>query len=82
MDENSHYKSFHCWGCHKGYYNEEDCQDILFGIDYSDRPECPKDEDDEEEKASFIWSCAGFCYKESVIALHWPFEISLDILST
>lgn len=54
MDENSHYKSFHCWGCHKGYYNEEDCQDILFGIDYSDRPECPKDEDDEEEKASFI----------------------------
>lgn len=58
MDENSHYKSFDCWGYHKGYYNEEDYQDILAGIDYSDRPECPKDEDDEEDNASFIWSCA------------------------
>ena len=56
MDENSHYKSFDCLDYHKGYYNEEDYRDILFGIDYSDRPECSKDEDDEEGNASFIWS--------------------------
>lgn len=86
MDENSHYKSFHCWGCHKGYYNEEDCQDILFGIDYSDRPECPKDEDDEEEKASFIWSCAGFLLQGEcncfALALRDIFGYPLYIMET
>lgn len=58
MDENSHYKPFHCWGYHNGYYNEEDYQAILSGIDYSGSSECPKDEDDEEGNASSFWSCA------------------------
>lgn len=82
MDENSHYKSFHCWGCHKGYYNEEDCQDILFGIDYSVGQNAQKTRMTKKKKLPLFGLVPASCYKESVIALHWPFEISLDILST
>lgn len=55
MCENKRYESFCRWECHKGFYNEEGFSNALGEIDYSDRFECPDD-----DEGAFIFSSAEY----------------------